>query len=50
MQKMWSWIRNNGLAITAVTGIGALSITVANVLSIPQRKRWELQNWPSVRR
>ena len=32
MQKMWTWIRNNGLAITAVTGICVLFITVANVL------------------
>jgi len=32
MQKLWTWLRNNGLAITAVTGIGALCITAGNVL------------------
>lgn len=32
MQKTWTWIRNSGLAITAVTGIGVLLITVGNVL------------------
>ena len=25
MQKLWTWLRNNGLAITAVTGIVELT-------------------------
>lgn len=32
MRKIWTWLRNNGLAITAVTGIGALCVTAGNVL------------------
>ena len=32
MQKLWIWLRNNGLAITALTGIGALFIAAGNVL------------------
>lgn len=32
MQKIWNWIRNNGLAITAITGACVLSVTAANIL------------------
>ena len=32
MQKLWTWLRNDGLAITALTGMGALCITAGNVL------------------
>lgn len=32
MQKIWNWIRNNGLAITAITGACVLFVTAANIL------------------
>ena len=32
MQKLWTWLRNNGLAVTAVTGIGVLLVTAGNAL------------------
>lgn len=32
MQKIWNWIRNNGLAITAITGACVLLVTAANIL------------------
>lgn len=32
MQKIWNWIRNNGLAITAITGACVLFVTAANTL------------------
>ena len=32
MQKLRTWFQNNGLAVTALTGIGVLFVTAGNVL------------------